>query len=1130
MVRIQDILHRYKQHPEVQAFTQAIQSFPQGRFRMRGTVGSQTAFLINAIYHNIQRNTLIILSDKEDALYFQHDLKTLMPQKEILYFPVSYRRPYEVEQIDNANVLARAEVLNEINHTRNGRMMVVTFAEAMAEKVINRRSLVKNTLEIKKSDRSGMDFITDMLEAYGFSEAEFAYEPGQFARRGGILDIFSYAHELPYRLEFFGDEIESIRVFDPITQLSEKEVNNVSLIPNIQTNLLLEEKVSLLEYLPDNTLVISDNIDFLKAELDKTTQKAAGYYGELQASSGGAAASLPPKHFLLDGEECLRILRGMSVLEIGSRQYFREHDAVLEWAGSAQPAFRKEFSLLAQHLKDNRTVGVENLILTESEKQIQRLTEIFQEIDPDVSFNGVHHEVHEGFLDKKLNLACYTDHQIFERYHRYRSTSQAGRSQALTIKELRELQPGDYITHITHGIGKFAGLHKIKIGETVQEAVKVIYRDGDEIFVNVNALHKISKYSGKDGAMPTLSKLGSAEWSKAKARTKKRLKELAFDLISLYARRKATKGFSFSADTYMQQELEASFMFEDTPDQVKCTDEVKKDMENSYPMDRLVCGDVGFGKTEIAIRAAFKAVCDGKQVAILVPTTILALQHYHTFSDRLKEMPVTVDYLNRFKSAKDQTATLKRLEEGKIDILIGTHRLVSKDVKFKDLGLMIIDEEQKFGVSVKEKLKLFKANVDTLTLTATPIPRTLQFSLLGIRDMSVITTPPPNRQPVETIVCGLDAERIRDAVAYELKRGGQVFFIHNRIEDLQEIAAMIKKLVPDARICIGHGQLAPDAMEKVMEDFIERQYDVLVATTIIESGLDISNANTILINQAHMYGLSDLHQMRGRVGRSNRKAFCFLIAPPESVLTKDAKKRLKALEEFSDLGSGIHIALRDLDIRGAGDLFGAEQSGFISEVGYEMYHKILDEAVMELKEEHFSDLFADEIRERRKTITDDCLVETDQYILIPESYIPSVSERMSFYNRIAASAKEDDMRLVMKEMVDRFGALPEPVQALFDTVRIRELGKQLGFEKVVLKSGVLKLFFVSDKTSSYFGTSVFSNIIAFVTSHAHRIAFSESTKYLSLTIKGILGTKDIYMELMQLQQWVKAQSEAAHAG
>lgn len=1127
-VKIDELVALYKLQPGLQDFASRLKASDKGNFQIKGPVGSQEVFVLAALYRLVERNFVVVLNDKEEALYFLNDLQLLMPRKELLLFPASYKRPYQIEEVDNANVLQRAEVLNTLNHTRTGRQLVVTYAEALYEKVINKRSLVKHTLDVKTGEKCGLEFVVDVLDEYGFERSDFVYEPGQFAVRGGIIDIYSFAHELPYRIDFMDDEVESIRTFDPVSQLTQAKVGHISIIPNIQKNLLTEEKVSFLDYISDRSIVFTRSIPFIQADLDRLYNKAIAYYKDLQKNSGGAALSNNPDVLFSSGSAFTDELKIMVAVEMAKSPYFSP-ESILEWKGTPQPSFQKEFEMLLQHFKEMEGQGFRNYVFSESEKQLLRLREIFTQLDEEAHtfhFTGVLGEIHEGFTDPQLRITCYTDHQIFDRYHRYKSNSQAARSQALTLKELQELNPGDYVSHVHHGIGKFAGLHSIQVGEHIQDVVKIMYEGGDAIFVNVNALHKVSRYSGKDGAEVKLSKLGSGSWARAKAKTKTRVKELAFDLVSLYARRKLQTGFAFSGDNYMQQELEASFMYEDTPDQVKTTEEVKKDMESPHPMDRLICGDVGFGKTEIAIRAAFKAVLDGKQVAVLVPTTILAVQHFKTFSNRLKDMPVVIDYVNRFRSNNEIKQTLERTAKGEVDILIGTHRIVSDDVHFKDLGLVIVDEEQRFGVNVKDKLKTLRSFIDTLSLTATPIPRTLQFSLAGIRDLSVITTPPPNRQPIDTLVVGFEAERIRDAITYELKRGGQVFFIHPRVNDIEEVASSIKKLVPDARIGIGHGQMPGAKLEQVMNDFIEGQYDILVATTIIESGLDIPNANTILINQANKYGLSELHQMRGRVGRSNRKAFCYLITPPEIVLTSDARKRLKAMEEFSDLGSGFHIALRDLDIRGAGDLLGAEQSGFIAEIGYDMYHKILDEVVRELKEEHFADLFDEEIKAGKTIVADDCQLDLDLDIRIPEPYLPSVSERLKFYRKIAGAEKEDDLRQIQREMLDRFGPLPEAVLNLFDATRIRELGRRIGSERIALKTGVLRIYLIADREAPFYDSALFARMIEYVQLYSSRVKIKESPKYLSLSYEGVSDIKRVLFLTKELHDFVTEQKAA----
>lgn len=1130
-MQLQDLTKRYQEDADIQNFATRILEEGLMHFRARGLSGSSDALVLATLYRLIKRNFLILVNDKEEALYFMNDLQSFLPKKEILFFPASYKRPYQMEEIDNANVLMRAETLNELNHTRSGSMIVVSFPEAISEKVINKKSLVKNTLDIRTGDKLDMGFISGILDSYGFEPTDFVYEAGQYAIRGGILDIYSFSQEYPYRLEFDGDIVESIRTFDPSDQLSKEDATSLSLIPNIRTRLLEEERVSLLEYISPTTFICGRELEFCKDELNKHFERAQAHYQSLQSKTGNTSPLSEPEHLYLSGDVFIQQLKTFKNLEYGSRSFFRDAHA-LEFKTSAQPGFQKDFKLLASRLHALRDEGMETLIVSESEKQLNRLKEIFQEVDPEVQFTGIIGELHAGFIDQGRKIACFTDHQIFERYHRYKVKASYTKSKALTLKELRELKPGDFVTHINHGIGKFAGLETIKSGQGTQEAVKIVYQGGDAIFVNISALYKISKFSGSEGSAPKLNKLGSQEWSKAKAKAKKKVKELAFDLISLYAKRKSQPGIRYSSDSYLQQELEASFIYEDTPDQLKATEAVKADMEEAHPMDRLVCGDVGFGKTEIAVRAAFKAAGDGKQVAVLVPTTILGMQHLRTFRERLKNMPVRIEFISRFSVGKEYKAILKDLAEGKIDILIGTHKVLSNEVKFKDLGLLILDEEQKFGVAAKDKLKLFRANVDTLTLTATPIPRTLQFSLLGIRDMSIIATPPPNRQPVQTRLHTFDAETIRDAIAYELKRGGQVFFIHNRVQDLEEMAALIKKLVPDARIAIGHGQMTGSEMEKVMVNFIEGEYDVLVSTTIVESGLDIPNANTILINNGHMFGLSDLHQMRGRVGRSNRQAFCYILSPPLSVLTTDARKRLSAIEEFSDLGSGIHVAMRDLDIRGAGDILGGEQSGFISEIGYETYHKILDEAVLEIKEEFFPELFAEEIKKHKEALSSDCQIDSDLNIMIPPEYINSIAERLNFYNRIAGINAEEDLIKISKELIDRFGPMPEQVLALFDTIRLREIGKKCGFERVVLKDGKMKIYFIANPESAFYKSDIFSGIIDFVQKHPALSRMKMTEKGIILSLDSIHTAKQAYLRSLDLfrhcEQFIIHQSSENH--
>jgi len=921
------------------------------KISLKGLVGSSLSFVISETFKSAESPFLLILNDKEEAAYLLNDLEQLIGEKDVLFYPGSYRRPYQIEETDNANVLLRAEVLNRIN-SRKKPAVIVTYPDALFEKVVTRKELDRNTQKIKLGDEISLDFLNEVLFEYQFKRVDFVTEPGEFSVRGGIVDVFSFSHDEPYRIEFFGDEVDSIRTFDVETQLSTDKVKKITIIPNVENKFTEEIRESFLKYISANTVVFAKNPALIYDRIDSFFEKAEESFAKLSQEIKHAK----PKELFLDSALLKGQLKDYLCFEIGTSTPLsnqntgemvteRSRSDIIQFNTKPQPAFNKKFDLLIENLNDNRDAGYSNYIFCSTEQQAKRFHDIFNEVDETVHYQTIIFPLYQGFVDQNLKIACYTDHQIFERYHKFHLKNGYAKKQAITLKELNKLEIGDYVTHIDHGIGKFGGLQKIDVEGKKQEAIKLIYGDRDILYVSIHSLHKISKYNGKDGAPPKIFKLGSAAWKKLKQKTKARVKKIAFDLIKVYAKRRLEKGFQYAPDSYLQYELEASFLYEDTPDQEKSTQDVKKDMESERPMDRLICGDVGFGKTEVAIRAAFKAVDNGKQVAILVPTTILAFQHHRTFSERLKEMPVTVDYLNRFRTAKEKRETLENLESGKVDIIIGTHQLVNKNVKFKDLGLLIVDEEQKFGVSVKEKLRSIKENVDVLTLTATPIPRTLQFSLMAARDLSVINTPPPNRYPIESHVIRLNEDIIRDAVSYEIQRGGQVFFIHNRIENIKEVAGMIQRLVPDAKIGIGHGQMEGKKLETLMLSFMNGEFDVLVSTTIIESGLDVTNANTIFIHNANNFGLSDLHQMRGRVGRSNKKAFCYFITPPYEVMTTEARKRIEALEQFTELGSGFNIAMKDLEIRGAGDLLGGEQSGFINEIGFETYQKILSEAI-----------------------------------------------------------------------------------------------------------------------------------------------------------------------------------------
>ena len=1106
-----DFLNLYKRDSLVQALAEGLRTPTPDTVSIRNLHGSLDAVLFAAVQGEVRASHVIICVDKEEAAYLANDLQNLVGRREVLIFPMSYKRPYEYEETENANVLMRAEVLSRLSDHPDSQI-ILTYPEALSEKVITKKSLAKNTFRVKKGERVDVAFLEEFLNSYDFEKADFVYEAGQFAVRGGIIDVFSFANEWPYRIELFGDEVDSIRTFNPGSQLSIEEHHDVSLMPNVQTRLVLEDRQSFLEYIPAHTRIWLRDTAYTLAILDKCHEKVGRRFDEIIARSG-APAGLPPEA-LFETEASFRLrLEQFHRIEWGPRPFFTPA-RTFDFPSAAQTSFQKNFELLAANLLEYQQRGYTNFIAADQSKQLERLQGIFEEIHPELRFQPMPFSLREGYIDHTLKLACYTDHQIFERYHRYRTKEKFSKSKALTFRELHTLQPGDFVTHIDYGIARFAGLEKKDVNGKEQEAIRLVFRDNDLLYINIHALHKISRYTGKDGAPPAISKLGSGEWDSKKAKVKNKVKDIAKELIDLYAKRKASPGFAFSSDGFLQAELESSFLYEDTPDQAKATDDVKRDMEQPHPMDRLVCGDVGFGKTEVAIRAAFKATTDGKQVAVLVPTTILALQHYRTFRDRLANLPVRVEYISRFRSDKDTKAIAADVKAGHVNILIGTHRIVGRDLSFHDLGLLIIDEEQKFGVKVKDKLKALKLNLDVLTLTATPIPRTLHFSLMGARDLSIIATPPPNRQPVSTEVHVFQEEIIRDAVSQEIRRGGQVFFVHNRIHDIEQVANVIYKLVPDSRIGIAHGQMEGDKLEKVMVRFIEGEYDVLVSTNIIESGLDIPNANTIIINQAHLFGLSDLHQMRGRVGRSNKKAYCYLLTPPANLLSADSRKRLAALEEFSELGDGFKVAMRDLDIRGAGNLLGSEQSGFISDLGFEAYHKILDDAILELKETEFKELFATELAERARQLVPDCLIETDLEILIPDTYVGNTSERLHLYATLDNIATESELTQFVDALRDRFGEMPPPVQQLINTVRVRWLGEQLGFEKLSLKNEKIKAQFMSKE--EYFKSEVFGRVLAFVQKNPGLCRVKESGGKSLLTIEKIPTVEQALAVLSQI--------------
>ncbi|MNJ99440.1 Transcription-repair-coupling factor [compost metagenome] len=1077
-----EILEKYGQSSKVKQIATAIEQ-RENKIHVKGLLGSALSFVIDPLFRQSEMPFLLILKDKEEAAYYLNDLEQLVGDQDVLFYPGSYRRPYQIEETDNANILLRAEVLNRIN-SRKKPALIVSYPEALFEKVVTRKELEKNTLKVAVGDQISIDFINEVLFEYEFRRVDFVTEPGEFSVRGGIVDVFSFSNDNPYRVEFFGNEVDSIRTFDVATQLSLDKKKKIAVIPNVENKLLQEKRESFLEYVNEKTIVFIQNTEALLTQLDNLYSKANEAFDKLSKDIKHAS----PEELFLNQQTFVRKALDFTIVELGSKAIFKTQKA-FEYYIQPQPSFNKQFDLLLTNLSDNHANGFKNYIFCSNEAQAKRFHDIFESLDEAnhenirKQYKTIVFPIYEGFIDEENQIACYTDHQIFERYHKFSIKNGYSKKGAITLKELNSLSVGDYVTHIDHGIGKFGGLQKIQVEGKTQEAIKLVYADNDIVYVSIHSLHKISKYNGKDGAPPKIYKLGSGAWKALKQKTKARVKHIAFNLIQLYAKRRLEKGFQYAPDSYLQAELESSFIYEDTPDQVTATRDVKADMESERPMDRLVCGDVGFGKTEVAIRAAFKAVDNGKQVAILVPTTILAYQHFRTFSERLKDMPVSIGYVNRFRTAKQKAETLKNLAEGKLDILIGTHQLVNKNVQFKDLGLLIVDEEQKFGVNVKDKLKTIAQNVDTLTLTATPIPRTLQFSLMAARDLSVITTPPPNRYPIETQVVGFNEEIIRDAISYEIQRGGQVFFINNRIENIKEVAGMIQRLVPGARVGVGHGQMEGKKLEELMLAFMEGDFDVLVATTIIESGLDVPNANTIFINNANYFGLSDLHQMRGRVGRSNKKAFCYFITPPYSAMTEDARKRIQALEQFSELGSGFNIAMKDLEIRGAGDLLGGEQSGFINEIGFDTYQKIMNEAIDELKENEFKDLYDDVEGEHEKEYVKDIQIDTDFELLFPDEYVNNITERLNLYNELGAIKNEEELGAFEAKLNDRFGPLPKQAQALLISMRIKWLATKMGIEKLVLKQGKMAGYFVSDQQSEYYQSGSFRKVLQFVQKH-----------------------------------------------
>jgi transcription-repair coupling factor (superfamily II helicase) len=1098
------ISDHYNTHPALPELIDKINSDKVGRIRIEGLSGSSKAIMLSLVFNKTQTTHVVLLPEKEDAAYFYNDLVSIIGEDSVYFFPSTYKRSVQYEQTEPANIVLRTEVLNHLaSGKRKG--IFVTHPESVMEKVVSRKNLKRNTLQISKGDKISLEFLEEVLHEYNFVRTDFVFEPGQYSIRGSIADVFSYSADLPFRFDFFGEEVESIRSFNTDDQLSVSIQKQIAIIPNIQDVSIEEISDSFTDFLPPSSLIWIEDTDYIKEKINNI------FFQTSQREESGHIAD--KKDIVMTGNQFIEYCKKFRILEFGKYSMF-EPEVIFKFRTESQPVFNKNFELLTSKLLSNYADRYDTYIVSESESQIERLRDIFAEINPGIHFTPLLLNLHNGFTDHDLKISVFTDHQIFDRYHKFRIKGYFARKESISVKGLTGLNPGDYVVHIDHGIGKFGGLEKIEVNGKIQEAIKLVYKDNDILYVGIHSLHRISKYKGKDNSEPKIYKLGSGAWQKLKQNTKNKVKDIAKDLIHLYAKRMASPGYSFSPDSYLQRELEASFIYEDTPDQLTASIAVKEDMEAVHPMDRLVCGDVGFGKTEIAIRAAFKSAADSKQTAVLVPTTILALQHHKTFSSRLKGFPCNIEYISRHKKPSEQKKILAQLYEGKIDIIIGTHKLVGQDVKFKDLGLLIVDEEQRFGVSVKEKLKKIKANVDTLTLTATPIPRTLQFSLMGARDLSIINTPPPNRMPIVTELHGYNEEIIKEGIEYEVSRNGQVFFIHNRVENIKQIQAQINRICPNVKTAIVHGKMDGTHIENVMYDFIQGDYDVLLATTIIESGLDIPNANTIFINDAHHFGLSELHQLRGRVGRSNKKAFCYLMAPPLGTLTHEARRRLKAIEEFSELGSGFSIALQDLDIRGSGNLLGGEQSGFIADVGFETYQRILNEAMIELRESEFREPLkegekaADKVTsEREKAFVPDFQIDTDLEIMFPDEYISNISERIRLYKELNEIESDESLKLFEKHLIDRFGNIPPPAEALMDIVRIKWIAIKIGIEKILLKNDLLIANFISDPDSQFYRSLLFVSIMTYVNKKSHRMNMKQKASKLSLTVTDVKSVK-----------------------
>ncbi len=1137
---LNQLLALYRDSKKVQLITQALDNPPTPtRLQLTGLVGAQEAFVIAGAYLNTPQTHLIVALDKEDAAYLQNDLQNLLPSKPIHFFPDSFKFPAKFEELKPDNVLQRTETINKMSQSKAAGEIIVTYPEALFEKVVAPQYLNEKRIDILVGEKMDVDFMVEILIDFGFVHTDFVYEPGQFSIRGGIVDVYSFANELPYRIELFDVEVESIRTFDPSTQLSQQKITRISIVPNINTRFKQNQKVSLFRVLKSDTTVWLRDPEQLLDKLQACFEKAEVFAEKVRYEKEEELREIFNDRAFIRPFEVIDDVDALNIVVLKGVKSFSAQNTEgvvlrvnmgqsIDFQARPQPSFNKNFNLLISNLHENESNRLKNYLFTDNEKQMSRLFAIFKDLGAKTKVEPVYKALHQGFIDPELRIACYTDHQIFERYHSYRLRKGFSKEQALNMRILKELHVGDYVTHIDHGVGKFSGLEKVNINGQIQEAVRLVYSNNDLLYVSINSLHKIARFTGKDGTPPKLNRLGSDTWSNLKKATKKKVKDIAAELIKLYAVRKSSQGFAFPPDNYLQYELEASFMYEDTPDQAKATQDVKEDMEKLYPMDRLVCGDVGFGKTEVAIRAAFKAVTSGKQVAILVPTTILALQHHKTFADRLGEFGANVDFINRFRTAKEKKEVMAATKMGKVDVLIGTHAILSKELEFKDLGLLIIDEEQKFGVAAKEKLRKFKVNVDTLTLTATPIPRTLQFSLMAARDLSIIRTPPPNRQPIHTEVRVFNEDLIKDSIYNEIQRGGQVFFVHNRVASLPEMVELLRGMCPDVDVTMAHGQMNPEKLEETLVDFIDKKYDVLVCTNIIETGLDIPNANTIIINNAHHFGLSDLHQLRGRVGRSNKKAFCYLFCPPLSVLSNDARKRLRTLEEFSDLGDGFNIAMRDLDIRGAGDLLGGEQSGFITDIGYETYQKILEEAILELKQSDFKDLFKEEL-EKNKGFVVETSVDTDIEMHIPDDFVTNTQERLHLYTLLDDIENEDGIQKFGSMLADRFGKVPPQVEELFDGLRLRWAAKEVGFERIILKNNKLQGFFVSNPQSPFYETEGFKRVLDYVlkSGESRQMSFKQTPKsfvFMRENVKTLNGARSIVEILRGVGQGLKQET------